>query len=79
MILLIESVVHRFFGGHGHSHFPSQDSLAQKMTGVQVSWRLLTQYLLIILLIRILEYTYLKRTRLLAMITLLMTKTVLTN
>ena len=27
LILLIESVVDSLFGGHGHSHFPSQESL----------------------------------------------------
>jgi len=32
LILLIESGVHKIFGGHGHSHFPSQDSLAKKLT-----------------------------------------------
>jgi len=33
LILLIESVVHKFFGGHqhGHSHFPSQETLAKKI------------------------------------------------
>ena len=36
LILLIESVVHKFFGGHGHSHFPSQERLARKFVGVEV-------------------------------------------
>ena len=36
MILLIESGVHKFFGGHNHSHFPSQDTLAKKMADVEV-------------------------------------------
>jgi len=35
LILLIESVVHKFFGGHGHSHFPSQETLANKFVGVE--------------------------------------------
>ena len=38
LILLIESVVHKFFGGHGHSHFPSQETLANRFVGVEVSW-----------------------------------------
>ena len=37
LILLIESVVHKFFGGHGHSHFPSQETLAKKFVAVEVS------------------------------------------
>ena len=37
LILLIESVVHKFFGGHGHSHFPSQETLAKKFVPVEVS------------------------------------------
>ena len=37
LILLIESVVHKFFGGHGHSHFPSQETLANKFVAEEVS------------------------------------------
>ena len=37
LILLIESVAHKFFGGHRHSHFPSQEKLANKFVGVEVS------------------------------------------
>ena len=36
MILLVESGIHKFFGGHNHSHFPSQDTLAKKMADVEV-------------------------------------------
>ena len=36
LILLIESVVHKFFGGHGHSHFPSQETLARKVVSSEV-------------------------------------------
>lgn len=38
LILLIESVVHKFFGGHqhGHSHFPSQETLAKKIATSEV-------------------------------------------
>ena len=36
MILLIESVVHKFFGGHGHSHFPSQETLAKTIVTSEV-------------------------------------------
>jgi len=39
MILLIESGVHKFFGGHNHSHFPSQDTLAKKMADVETPIR----------------------------------------
>jgi len=35
LILLIESVVHKFFGGHGHTHFPSQETLAKKFVAVE--------------------------------------------
>ena len=41
LILLIESVVHKLFGDHGHSHFPSQASLADSGTGDEVSNRLM--------------------------------------
>ena len=38
LILLIESAVHKFFGGgHGHSHFPSQETLARRFVAVEVS------------------------------------------
>ena len=30
-------MVHKFFGGHGHSHFPSQETLAKKFVAVEVS------------------------------------------
>ena len=36
LILLIESVVHKFFGGHGHSHFPSQETLAKTIVTSEV-------------------------------------------
>jgi len=39
MILLIESAVHKFFGGHNHSHFPSQDTLARKVADVETPIR----------------------------------------
>ena len=38
LILLIESVMHKFFGGHGHSHFPSQETLANRFVGVEVTF-----------------------------------------
>ena len=36
MIFLIESVVHKLFGGHGHSHFPSQEFLVESGEGDEV-------------------------------------------
>ena len=37
MILLIESVVHKFFGGqHGHSHFPSEETFARRIVSTEV-------------------------------------------
>jgi len=39
MILLIESAVHKFFGGHNHSHFPSQDTLARRVADVETPIR----------------------------------------
>jgi len=36
LILFIESSVHKLFGGHGHSHFPSQATLAKRGAGADI-------------------------------------------